>query len=81
MWKNSKVVTELIQRAEDARYGEWYPTIEVDTDEQSLSLNCTIVFRHEKRCIDILRGTYHINESTERELTWEELNELEDLIN
>lgn len=82
MWRESAVVTELIERAEQARYGDWYPTIEVDTDEQSLSLNCTIVIDESKRRnIEVLHGEYWLDDSTMRTLTWEEINEIERIIN
>ena len=82
MWRESAVVTELIERADNARYGDWYPTIEVETKDQTLSLNCTIVIDEKKRRnIEVMHGEYWTDDSTMRTLTWEELYEIEKIIN
>ena len=82
MWRESAVVTELIERADNARYGDWFPTIEVETEKQTLTLNCSVVIDEKgQRNLEVLHGDFWVDDSTMRTLTWEEINEIEKIIN
>lgn len=81
MWHKSAVVTELIDRGQNAMYEGYYPSIQVDNDEQTISLNCEVVFRNEKRFLEVVHGEYWMDDSNMRTLTWDELSEIENIIN